>query len=112
MNSYYYTDETRNEEYEVLEGDGFKCLVCGNSEKEGVKLNIGFIKNKANVNQKSNLNKVTLCENHKNTKDIHSLKNLFLDLRQIAIRENNTDFISFTNEILRIYENNCKINLI
>ncbi|MCX6148727.1 MAG: hypothetical protein NTW25_15955 [Candidatus Kapabacteria bacterium] len=105
MNSYYYTDEEVNN---ILTRDGFKCVVCGNRENEILKLNIGFLENKTNVNLKSNLNKVTLCENHKNINEIHSLKKLFLDLHQISINENNSEFISFTNKILKVYEYESK----
>lgn len=94
----------------IFERDGYKCVVCGRGLKEGVELQVDHIKPKDLGGKATLENGQTLCGQHnflkKNLKQTETGKKLFIRLYELAKKEQNSELVRFTSEILEIFEKN------
>lgn len=93
---------------EILERDGYKCVVCGKGIKDGVELHVDHIKPKDLGGEATIENGQTLCSQHnfikKNLKQTETGKKMFIRLYELAKSEKNPELMKFCAEILDIYE--------
>lgn len=93
---------------EILERDGYKCVMCGRGRKEGVALHVDHIKPKDSGGKATIENGQTLCAQHnnlkKNLKQTEAGKKMFVRLYELAKQEKNKRLQDFFAQILQTYE--------
>lgn len=92
----------------ILERDGYKCVICGMGRRERVDLQVDHIKPKDLGGKATFENGQTLCARHnflkKNLRQTESGKKMFIRMYEKAKEEGNEDILSFTKDILEVYE--------
>lgn len=103
-------DFTAKQKKQILERDGYKCVICGKGIKDGVELHVDHIKPKNFGGKASIENGQTLCSQHNflkmNFKQTETGKKMFIRLFELAKSENNQHLIDFCTQILEVYEKN------
>lgn len=103
-------DFSEKQKRQILERDGYKCVICGKGKKEGVELHVDHIKPKDLGGKATIENGQTLCSQHnflkKNFKQTETGKKMFIRLYELAKKENNKKLLEFTSQILEVYEAN------
>lgn len=98
---------------QILQRDGYKCVICGRGEKDGFELHVDHIKPKELGGKATIENGQTLCSQHnfmkKTLKQTETGKKMFIRLYELAKVENAKELIKFCTDILEVYEEN-KIN--
>ena len=93
---------------EIFERDGYKCVMCGKGEKDGVEIHADHIKPKDLGGEASLENGQTLCAAHnflkKNLKQTETGKKMFIRLYELAKSSGDTKLINFCTEILAVFE--------
>lgn len=93
---------------EILERDGYKCVMCGRGEKEGVDLHVDHIRPRDSGGKATIENGQTLCAQHnflkKNLKQTETGKKMFIRLYDLAKKEQNKMLQDFCAQILQTYE--------
>ena len=93
---------------QILERDGYKCVICGFGKKEGVELHIDHIKPKDLGGKATLQNGQTLCARHnflkKNLKQTETGKKMFLQMLETAKENDDKELIAFLCEVLEVYE--------
>lgn len=101
-------DFSASQKQQILERDGYKCVVCGKGVQDGVELQIDHKKAKDLDGKATVDNGQTLCAKHnflkKNFDQTELGKKLFIDLYKTAKRESDQPMISFTSSVLSEYE--------
>ena len=101
-------DFTAKQKAEILKRDGYKCVICGRGEKDGVELHVDHIKPKDFGGEATIENGQTLCAQHnfmkKNTKQTETGKKMFIRLYELAKSTNDTNLIQFCSEILEVFD--------
>lgn len=92
----------------IFERDKFKCSMCGNGKRDGVKLYISFIKPRDKGGKATLENGQVLCSQHnflkKNLNQTESGKKMFINLYNLAKSSGDKKLIDFTKQILKTYE--------
>ena len=92
---------------QILERDGYKCVICGFGKKEGVELHIDHIKPKDLGGKATLQNGQTLCARHnflkKNLKQTETGKKMFLQMLETAKENDDKELIAFLREVLEVY---------
>ena len=92
----------------ILKRDGYKCVICGKGEKDGVNLQIDHIKPRDKGGEPTIDNGQTLCAAHnfkkKNYNQTETAKKLFIRLYERSINKNDTKLANFCKDILAIYD--------
>lgn len=92
----------------ILKRDGYKCVICGRSKKDGVDLHVDHIKPKDFGGEATIENGQTLCSQHnfikKNLKQTETGKKMFIRLYELAKSENNEELKKFCADVLKTYE--------
>jgi len=95
---------------EILRRGNYKCAMCGKGEKDGVSLHIDHIKPKDLGGEATLENGQVLCGPHnflkKNFKQTETGKKMFINLYNLAKKEDNVELIKFCFEILEVFEKN------
>ncbi len=103
-------DFTEVQKKQILERDGYKCVICGRGIKDGVELHIDHIKPKDLGGEATIENGQTLCAQHnfmkKNFKQTETGKKMFLRLYELAKKQGDQKLIDFCSEILEVFERN------
>ena len=103
-------DFTAAQKKEILERDGYKCVVCGKGKKDGVELHVDHIKAKDLGGKAIIENGQTLCGRHnylkKNFKQTETGKKMFIRLYELAKSEEDEALQNFCIEILEVFEKN------
>lgn len=98
---------------QILKRDGFKCVICGRGEKDGVELHVDHIKPKEMGGKATIENGQTLCSQHnfmkKTLKQTETGKKMFIRLYELSKAEGNQELMNFCAQVLKVYEKN-KIN--
>ena len=93
---------------QILERDGYKCVICGLGKKEGVELHIDHIKPKDLGGKATLENGQTLCARHnflkKNLKQTETDKKMFIRMLETARDTGDTGLVAFLTEVLEVYE--------
>ena len=103
-------DFTQTQKREILERDGYKCVICGRGLKEGVELHVDHIKPKDFGGEATIENGQTLCSQHnfikKNFKQTETGKKMFIRLYELSKSEGNQELLEFCTQILEVFEKN------
>lgn len=93
---------------QILERDGYKCVICGMGKREGVELHVDHVKPKDLGGKATLENGQTLCSKHnflkKNLKQTETGKKMFIRMLDTARQENETEMINFLEDVLSVYE--------
>ncbi|MBI4685535.1 MAG: HNH endonuclease [Nitrospirae bacterium] len=103
-------DFTPAQKKEIMDRDGYKCVICGRGLKDGVELQVDHIKPKDLGGKAVIENGQTLCSQHnfqkKNLKQTETGKKMFIRLYELAKKEKNKELLNFSTQILEVYERN------
>jgi 5-methylcytosine-specific restriction endonuclease McrA len=92
----------------ILKRDGYRCVECGKSRKDGVELHVDHIKPKDFGGEAIIENGQTLCSQHnfmkKNLNQTETGKKMFIRLYELVKKEKNEKLIKFCIDILETYE--------
>ncbi|MCL4381136.1 HNH endonuclease [Candidatus Marsarchaeota archaeon] len=103
-------DFTATQKALIMKRDGYKCVICGRSKKDGVELQVDHIKPKDLGGTSTIDNGETLCGQHnyqkKNYKQTESGKKFFIRLYEAAKKNNDKAMQDFCTQILKVYEKN------
>lgn len=95
---------------QILERDGYKCVMCGKGKKDGVELHVDHIKPKDLGGQATLENGQTLCAQHnflkKNFKQTETGKKMFIRLYELSKKLGDKPLLKFTTQILEVFEEN------
>lgn len=102
------TDFTPTQRAEILKRDGYKCVVCGLGEKEGMVLHADHVKPKDKGGESTISNGQTLCSAHnfkkKNYNQTETAKKLFVNLLNRSKDVKDATMMEFCKDILRVYD--------
>ena len=88
--------------------DKYKCVICGNGEREGVLIHVDLIKPRNLGGEATIENTQTLCSEHNLIKEqfgqTQTAKEMFVHLHAISKKEGNQELLDFCTEILEVYE--------
>lgn len=97
----------------ILKRDGYRCVVCGRGEKDGVELVVDHIKPRDKGGTNDIENGQTLCMEHnlikKNYSQTEAGKRYFIKIYEKAVSNNDKKMIKFCKNIFDVY-NEFKIN--
>lgn len=103
-------DFTFAQKKNILERDGYKCVICGRGTKDGVELHVDHIKPKDFGGKATIENGQVLCSQHnflkKNFKQTETGKKMFIRLYELAKDEKNKEVMNFCVQILEVFEKN------
>ena len=103
-------DFTPAQKKEILERDGFKCVICGRGVKDGIELQIDHIKAKDFGGKATIENGQTLCAQHnflkKNFKQTETGKKMFIRFYELAKKHEDKMLQNFCIEILEVFKKN------
>lgn len=103
-------DFSAEQKKQILERDGYKCVVCGRGSCDGIELHVDHIKAKDLGGTNDISNGQTLCAPHnfqkKNYKQTESGKRFFIRLYEAAKKNGDTVTQDFCSKILGVYEEN------
>lgn len=103
-------DFTPAQKKQIFERDGYKCVICGKGQKEGVEIQADHIKPKDFGGEATIENGQTLCAQHnflkKNLKQTETGKKMFIRLYELAKSSGDQNLINFCTEILEVFEKN------
>ncbi len=101
-------DFTASQKKEILERDGYKCIICGRGKEHGVELHVDHIKPKDLGGKATIANGQTLCAQHnflkKNFKQTETGKKMFIRLYELAKSTDDEAIKAFCEDILNVYE--------
>ena len=101
-------DFTANLKKKIMERDGYRCVICGKGEKDGVELHVDHIKPKDFGGEATIANGQTLCSPHnmykKNYNQTETGKKMFITLLRAAKELNDLKTINFCMDVLKNYE--------
>ncbi|WP_104690571.1 HNH endonuclease [Helicobacter heilmannii] len=93
---------------QILERDGYACVICGAGQKEGMELHVDHIKPKDLGGLATLENGQTLCAKHnflkKNFNQTETGKKMFLRLLESAREAGELELVAFLEEVLSVYE--------
>ncbi len=93
---------------EILERDGYKCVICGRGPKEGMEIQADHIKPKDKGGRATLENGQTLCSQHnflkKNLGQTTLGKRYFIRLLKASKKIDNKNLVSFCEEILKLFD--------
>lgn len=100
----------------IKKRDGYKCVICGASQNEGIELHVDHIKPKDKGGRATLENGQTLCATHnfrkKNLGQTETGKKMFIHLHALAKLSQDKKLEKFCYAILKTYEKhaiNCHI---
>lgn len=93
---------------QILERDGYRCVICGMGQKEGLELHIDHIKPKDFGGKATIENGQTLCSRHnflkKNLKQTETGKKMFIKMLESVKQTNDYELKAFLIDVLEVYE--------
>lgn len=111
-----FEEFTEKQKRYILKRDGYKCVVCGRGEREGVELHVDHIRAREYGGKATIENGQTLCGQHNYQKKIlkqtETGKKMFNLFYKIAKKNKDTKLLKFFTDILQTYEKheiNCHI---
>ena len=93
---------------QILKRDGYKCVICGKGQKDGVELQVDHIESKYSGGKAIIENGQTLCSQHnfikKYLKQTETGKKMFVRLFKLAQKKKNKELVAFCEDILNMYD--------
>lgn len=92
----------------IFERDGYRCVVCGRGEEDGVSLAADHIKPKDKGGTNTIENGQTLCYEHnlrkRNYSQTEAGKRYFIRMYQIALKVQDKKMIAFCQSVFDVYD--------
>lgn len=108
VNNRELEDFTAVQKEEIKQRDGYKCVVCGKGEADGIELHVDHIKPKELGGEAIIENGQTLCAKHnfmkKTLNQTETGKKMFIRLYELAKSENNKELMQFSADVLETFE--------
>lgn len=99
---------SQSQKKQILERDGYKCVICGRGKNHGIELQVDHIKPKHLGGKATIENGQTLCGQHnylkKTLKQTETGKKMFIRLYDLAKKEKDEQLKDFCADVLRTYE--------
>lgn len=99
---------TPSQKQAILERDGYRCVVCGLGESDGLDLQIDHIRPKDKGGEATIENGQTLCTKHnllkKNYGQTETGKRLFINFYKTALAQDDEEMLQFFEEVLQLYD--------
>lgn len=99
---------TAAQKAEIFRRDGYKCVVCGLGEREGLSMHADHIKPRARGGVSTVENGQTLCSKHNFRKRHYNQtevsKKMFIRLLERSSKVHDRELAEFCKDILRAYE--------
>jgi len=103
-------DFTQKQKEEIMERDGYRCVLCGRGLADGVELQVDHIKPKDLGGEATIENGQTLCAQHnfkkKNYKQTETGKKMFIRLYELSKKIDDIETQNFCAQILEVFERN------
>ncbi|HAJ98653.1 MAG TPA: HNH endonuclease [Bacteroidales bacterium] len=103
-------DFTPSQKAKILARDGYRCVICGRGEADGIELQVDHIKAKDLGGEATIENGQTLCAQHnfrkKNYKQTETGKKMFFRLYGLAKSIGDIELQKFCVDILEVFEKN------
>lgn len=103
-------DFTAAQKQQILERDGYRCVVCGKGPMDGMTLHVDHIKPKDLGGKATLENGQILCATHnfrkKNYGQTETGKKMFIRLYELAKKSGDAQTMDFCAQILEIFEKN------
>jgi len=101
-------DFTPEQKETILKRDGYKCVICGRGEKDGVEIQVDHIRPRYLGGKSTIENGQTLCAQHnfikKTLKQTETGKKMFIRLYEFAKKEGDEELKRFCVDVLETYE--------
>jgi hypothetical protein len=101
-------DFTPAQREQIFERDGYRCVMCGTGERDGVQIHADHIKPKDLGGKTTIENGQTLCATHnlhkKNLKQTDSGKSMFIHLYELSESVGDGEMRDFCRGILEVFE--------
>ena len=101
-------DFTLTQKRQILQRDGYRCVVCGLGKKDGVELQVDHIRPKDKGGEATIANGQTLCAKHnfqkKNYGQTETAKKMFIRLLDKAEGIGDERLSKFADAVLRVYK--------
>ena len=101
-------DFTPAQRKQIFKRDGYRCVMCGKGERDGVEIHADHIKPKDLGGKTTIENGQTLCATHnlhkKNLKQTDSGKNMFIHLSELSESVGDGEMRDFCRSILEVFE--------
>lgn len=93
---------------EIMERGGYRCAWCGAKAEEGVALHVDHIRSRSRGGKSVVENGQILCGPHNYKKKAYGQtetgKQMFIDLRRLAVEEGDGPLVRFIDDVLKTYE--------
>lgn len=103
-------DFTPEQKKQIMQRDGYKCVICGKGIKDGVELQVDHIKPKDLDGKAIVENGQTLCAKHnfrkKNLGQTEMGKKMFIRLYELSKSIGDVETMNFCTQILEVFEKN------
>jgi len=103
-------DFTPEQKKQIMERDGYKCVICGKGVADGVELQVDHIKPKDLGGRAVIENGQTLCAKHnfrkKNLGQTETGKKMFIRLYELSKSIGDNETADFCKQILEVFEKN------
>ena len=94
----------------IFQRDGYRCVICGRGQKEGVEIHADHIRPKDLGGKATLENGQTLCGQHnfqkKNLKQTETGKKMFIRLYELSKASGDIALTKFCTQILEVFEKN------
>ncbi len=99
---------TSSQKDEIMRLGGYRCAVCGITKEEGADLQVDHIRPRSMGGRSNIENGQVLCGPHnyrkKNYGQTETGKRMFINLRNLAVKEKDKDLMDFVDHVLEVYE--------
>ena len=103
-------DFSEQQKQQILQRDGYRCVICGKGKQDGIELQIDHIKSKDKGGKAVIENGQVLCATHnfrkKNYQQTETGKKMFIRLYEAAKAIKDSDTMKFCADILEVFEQN------
>ena len=99
---------TLEQKAQIFKRDGYRCVVCGLGEKDGVELHADHIRPRDKGGESTVENGQTLCAPHnfrkKNLGQTETGKKMFINLKGLAQTKGDSELANFCRAVLEVYD--------
>ncbi len=103
-----FNDFSEADRQAIFRRDGYKCVLCGLGEQQGVKIDADHIKPRSKGGSNTLENGQTLCRKHNTRKKDYSQteagKRFFMNIYKAAVEIDDTEMIAFCKSVFDVYE--------
>ena len=103
-----FNDFSEADKQAIFRRDGYKCMICGLGEQDGVKIDADHIKARSKGGSNTLENGQTLCRKHNTLKKDYSQteagKRFFIKIYELGKKTDDTEMIAFCKSVFDVYD--------